>query len=210
MATRTLTYEQLGRPVLCPNKCIQLFSMKNLFSLAAIFLSLLAFGCNNPHTKPVATTHTDSTADPLAPTTQPVAPETAHAVLPQVIDEAGNTEEDVLAGTHPVTLQWISWDKPGRVFIEKEGNGWYAIRGGQKERGRQLEIDGRIRMVNALELAFDGRIVMRGLQEISGQDSCVRTGPQTFLSTKGRKYWRLQQMLNCDGTTTDYIDIYMH
>jgi len=35
----------------------------------------------------------------------------------------------------------------------------------------------------------------------------VRSGPMEFLVTQDRKYWRLQDMVACDGLT-DYVDIY--
>ena len=115
------------------------------------------------------------------------------------------TEQGIdIAGKHALTLQWISWDRPGSVMITKGNGEWYKISGKQQERGQYLRINGKIRVVTAKQLEFDGVI------ETLAPDSiyCKREGLQTFLSTKNRKYWRLQNMLNCDGIITDYVDIY--
>ena len=37
--------------------------------------------------------------------------------------------------------------------------------------------------------------------------NCVRDGEYQFRVTGRRRYWRLQQMEQCDGLT-DYVDIY--
>lgn len=113
-----------------------------------------------------------------------------------------------LAGKHLVTLQWISWDRPGSVMIGPLDNGWHSIKGGQNgEQGGYLRIDGKIKPLNDRELEFEGRIE-HNVHNITSGEPCTRKGKQVFKATGTRKYWRLQQMLSCDSTTTDYVDIF--
>ena len=110
-------------------------------------------------------------------------------------------------GKHPITLQWIGWDKPGSVTIIPAENGWYTISGMQTSNENYLKITGRIKPLNEKELEFDGEIETR-IQSMNNNEPCLKTGKKLFKATGDRQYWRLQDMINCDGTTTDYIDIY--
>lgn len=112
-------------------------------------------------------------------------------------------------GRHSITLQWISWEKPGSVQITKARNGTYRIVGRQRSDDRQdsLRIDGRLTVVSPKELRFTGKIITR-IHHIYEGKPCVRDGDYSFLFTGQRKYWRLQDMLNCSGVETDYVDIY--
>jgi hypothetical protein len=111
-------------------------------------------------------------------------------------------------GKHDLTIQWISWEKPGSVTITPADSGWYTIKGSQNgEQGSYLRIDGRIKPLNDRELEFVGNIE-HNVHNISPDQPCIRTGKQLFKATGTRKYWRLQNMISCDGTTTDYVDIY--
>ncbi|MFC3361596.1 hypothetical protein ACFOG5_00215 [Pedobacter fastidiosus] len=56
-------------------------------------------------------------------------------------------------------------------------------------------------------LKFNGTIISK-INGNNGGQPCELTGLNLFKSSGKRKYWRLQHMLNCDGQTTDYIDIY--
>lgn len=124
---------------------------------------------------------------------------------------AGNPEASGLpdiSGTHDLTLQWIGWNNPGKAILKKTGQDSYAISGSQTGSGQKLEIDGALKMISPLELEFDGTITIRSTSDETAEP-CVRKGKQTFLSTKGRKYWRLQNMANCaGGGVVDYVDIY--
>jgi hypothetical protein len=112
------------------------------------------------------------------------------------------------AGRHDLTLQWISWDKPGSAIITESDLGWYTIKGNQTgEKGSYLRINGRIRPLNDRELEFEGTIEHYADAVTTGEP-CIRRGKQLFKATGTRKYWRLQNMISCDGTTTDYVDIY--
>ena len=112
-------------------------------------------------------------------------------------------------GNHKVSLQWIGWDYLGQIKTSgQNGDGSYPISGGQtsKTGDDYLRIDGvAVQFDNTI--VFDGVIVTK-ISYINGGQPCVRNGTFEFKRTKGRKYWRLQQMDNpCDGVT-DYIDIY--
>lgn len=125
-------------------------------------------------------------------------------MLPEATPANSNGE---LTGKHPLTLQWISWDKPGSVTIIPAENGWYTITGKQENKQNYLKINGRVKPLNAKELEFEGEIETR-IESINNNEPCLKTGKKLFKATGDRKYWRLQDMINCDGTTTDYVDIY--
>ena len=110
-------------------------------------------------------------------------------------------------GKHALTLQWISWDKPGSVIISKKAPDFYTIEGSQKSKEAYLLIEGTLKKVSETELVFDGKITSLVPYLNSGKP-CVRQGKKLFLITQNRKYWRLQDMLNCGGDGTDYVDIY--
>lgn len=109
-------------------------------------------------------------------------------------------------GKHLLTLQWISWDRPGSVIIKPLDGTWYSISGSQKEKGNYLIVEGKIRMINPRELEFEGKIEYSVDSNVDGEP-CIRNGTQMFKATGNRKYWRLQNMVNCGGLT-DYVDIY--
>ena len=115
----------------------------------------------------------------------------------------------IRTGRHKLTLQWISWDKPGSVMISTADDGWFTVKGEQKSEGSSdyLRIDGKVMPLSDKEILFDGDITY-SVATINSGEPCVKTGRQNFLSTKGRKYWRLQNMLHCVEGTTDYVDIY--
>lgn len=117
--------------------------------------------------------------------------------------------KDPLAGKHGLTIQWLSWDnnKWGSAMMKKSTGGWYSIEGEQKNKDGYLKISGKVRLINPKELSFDG-IITYEIESINEGKLCKKEGPQTFLSTKGRKYWRMQDMNSCETGTTDYIDIY--
>ncbi len=121
-------------------------------------------------------------------------------------DVTGSSNSDLrdLSGKHSLTLQWISWDKPGTVNFRKTGDGKYSISGIQKKGKDYVKIEGQIIQISNEELNFEGTI-----ETFVGNNGgkCLRTGPQLFLVTQNRKYWRLQSMEECFGLT-DYIDIY--
>lgn len=134
------------------------------------------------------------------------------AVVRQTLPEPAIAAKpgDIRSGRHAFTLQWISWDEPGSVNILPESEGWYIIKGSQKSRKNDdyITINGRIRKVAARELLFKGEIISR-IAGNNGGKPCIKSGRYSFKSTLNRKYWRMQDMINCEGgMLTDYVDIY--
>lgn len=112
-------------------------------------------------------------------------------------------------GTHPISLQWIGWDKPGSATISPMEDGWYSINGSQQNKnGDYLKIEGQIRRLSAKELQFDG-IIETKVSYNNGGEVCIKKGKQSFYAKGDRKYFRLQNMENCaGGRLVDYVDIY--
>lgn len=123
--------------------------------------------------------------------------------------EHGETDHlYVRKGKHNFTLQWLGWDKPGTVQIDYEGEGEYSIEGEQRNSEGYSTIKGFFTTVSKKELRFTGKIVTQVAHNNNGEP-CVKEGTFTFLSTKNRKYYRLQEMTNCEGgMLVDYVDIY--
>ena len=118
------------------------------------------------------------------------------------------SEEGGIAGKHALTLQWISWEEPGSVTIIPAANGWYTITGRQAKSEDYLRITGRIKPVNDRELEFEGEIETR-VSHLNNGEPCLKTGKKMFKATGTRQYWRLQDMSNCESSSTlDYVDIY--
>jgi len=105
-----------------------------------------------------------------------------------------------------LTLQWISWDYRGRVRVS-ESEGLVHLSGSQAARdgAGRLELDGDVLSIAADRFVFRGRIVITDAPD-PGR-ACTRLGTFEFRITGRRRYWRLQQMEQCDGLT-DYVDIY--
>lgn len=118
-------------------------------------------------------------------------------------------EQALRSGKHPITLQWISWDKPGYIEVTPIANSWYLISGTQNnENGDYLKIEGKIRRLSVKELEFEGRIETL-VSSINKGEPCIKEGKQTFYGKGNRKYFRLQNMTSCEGgMVVDYIDIY--
>ncbi|RYY68829.1 MAG: hypothetical protein EOO13_11230, partial [Chitinophagaceae bacterium] len=43
--------------------------------------------------------------------------------------DADVPEPSLKAGVHPISLQWISWDKKGESELTPLENGWFSIKG---------------------------------------------------------------------------------
>ena len=125
----------------------------------------------------------------------------------------------MLLGRHRTSLQWISWTNFGTVFITKNPDGTYNVKGGQDgtecsneqqgvDNGDFLSISGTLTVEDQNNLLFDGAIVTK-VYHLAGGQPCRREGQFHFKSTQGRKYWRLQEMDNPCDPVTDYVDIYM-
>ncbi|WP_342648223.1 hypothetical protein [Mucilaginibacter sp. CSA2-8R] len=118
--------------------------------------------------------------------------------------------EQLRPGQHAFTLQWIDLDKhgPGSVTIQALGNNKYSIEGEQRDKEKKdyVTIKGTI-MADKETLYFDGKIVSK-VGFVNNGKPCEVTGPAVFKAIGKRRYWRLQRMSNCDGISSDYIDIY--
>ncbi len=113
-------------------------------------------------------------------------------------------------GQHNLTLQWISWEKPGKASLSMLENGVYQINGRQadKENKDTVSIKGKLYALSDKELLFYGSITTQ-ISYINKGKPCLRQGMFFFKAPPNKKYWRLQQMINCEGgTVTDYLDIY--
>ena len=94
-------------------------------------------------------------------------------------------------GLHAISLQWISWEKPGTAKITKAKDGTYSIVGRQCSDDGQdsLRIDGRLAVISPKELRFTGKIITC-VHHIHEGARSVREGEYTFLITGKRRYWR--------------------
>ena len=174
-------------------------------SILPLLVILLLWGCSQPKEKKDSKTTDTYLVENIPAKVDDIIIDSNTTQIPDSsMPEPHLAPPFSIEGKHALTLQWISWDRPGSVMIKKGEDEWYDINGKQEAKGEYLRINGKIRVITELQLEFDGVI------ETLGPDSiyCKREGLQTFLSTKNRQYWRLQNMLNCDGVITDYVDIY--
>src|SRR5690606_4841805 len=98
----------------------------------------------------------------------------------------------------------------GYVDVAPLSEGWYTISGSQasKNGNEYLKIDGKIRKLSEKELEFDG-IIETLISSNNNGEVCKKEGKQTFYAKGNRKYFRLQNMTNCEGgMLVDYVDIY--
>jgi len=118
--------------------------------------------------------------------------------------------EPIRSGQHAFTLQWIDLDKhgPGLVMIQSLGENKYSIEGEQRDKTKKeyITIKGTI-VADDESLYFDGKIVSK-VGFVNNGKPCEMSGPAVFKAVGKRRYWRLQRMMNCDGISSDYIDIY--
>jgi len=114
-------------------------------------------------------------------------------------------------GKHNLTLQWISWEKPGSIDVAAPGKDGYRVVKGQqwgKDKNEYLKVNGKIKQTSQTELLFEGTIESQ-ISYVNNGKPCHRKGTYHFKATGTRKYWRLQEMENCEGhKVTDYVDIY--
>jgi hypothetical protein len=146
------------------------------------------------------------TPAPAPPPPAPAPPAAKEGPRTIVDDEA---TRDRLIGTHPVSLQWISWGKYGRVTFEDDG-GLIRLTGEQRARGDFLKIDGVITRVEKKAFTFEGVIETR-VSHIAGGRTCRREGTYHFRAAGKRRYFRLREKYNpCEKPRgpLDYVDIY--
>lgn len=131
--------------------------------------------------------------------------------IPQKSNQVEQTNL-IRVGKHQITLQWISFDEnpSGNVSITKLTEDKYKIEGGQESRTNSdyLTINGTLKPINKNELIFEGTLIYKVEHNNSGLP-CDKSGRHIFKSTQNRKYWRMQEMTNCEGgMLTDYVDIF--
>ena len=121
-----------------------------------------------------------------------------------------STSFEIREGTHYLSLQWISWDELGEAEIEYLGDNKYSIVGEQRnpDNNDYLKINGTLEPISDKKLIFEG-VVESQIEHLNQGEPCVKEGIKIFESTKNRKYWRMQDMENCEGgMVVDYVDIY--
>ncbi|GAB4184395.1 MAG: hypothetical protein OHK0057_12790 [Thermoflexibacter sp.] len=114
-----------------------------------------------------------------------------------------------LVGQHGITLQWISWDYRGTVKITQEDK-VLKITGTQRSKENttdSVSINGVLEVISDKEIQFTGKIITT-VSYNNGGKPCEKEGTYTFKKTGNRRYWRLQEMKNCDGVVVDYVDLY--
>lgn len=112
-----------------------------------------------------------------------------------------------LRGSSGMTLQWISWDYRGPVRAILRGRTLW-LEGRQLARGGasgEVGMSGWVREVGARHFILVGTVSITDTPDVGR--TCVRTGEMRFQVTQNRRYWRMQQMVECDGLT-DYVDVY--
>ena len=107
-----------------------------------------------------------------------------------------------------LTLQWISFEQPGRGHVVvTERNGLVHLRGSQTQnRGAgRVDLEGDVLSIGPRSFTFRGRISIENAPDPDRE--CLREGTYEFRATGTRRYWRLQNIEACDGLA-DYVDIY--
>jgi len=123
---------------------------------------------------------------------------------------APQPDAPTLGARHPLTLQWISWepDQWGAIEVTPNDDGTYRVQGRQDgPDGDYVSLQGTIVVVDPAHLRFDGVVETR-ISHINAGTPCVRAGEVDFVATGDRRFWRMQDLINCDGAVTDYVDIY--
>lgn len=114
----------------------------------------------------------------------------------------------LLLGTHPLSLQWVTFDKSkGSVTVSNVG-GVYRVKGKQIGKGTdELTVEGEVVSVNAKDFTMKGRIVTR-VSHIAGGKECVREGTFLFRISGTRQFWRMREQANPCEDVADYVDIF--
>lgn len=132
------------------------------------------------------------------------APLAASATQGTQVNDAAMLER--LRRNSGLTLQWISFESSERGHVRvSDADGFVHLNGAQRHGEASVELDGDVTRIERDRFFFRGRIAIRNAPD-PGRD-CLRDGELEFRITQNRRYWRLQQMEQCDGLT-DYVDIY--
>ena len=113
-----------------------------------------------------------------------------------------------LLGTHPLTLQWVTFDSTKGSVTITDTNGTYKLKGEQKGKdNNSLTIDGEVTTINGRDFSFKGKIVTR-VSYINQGNPCVRDGTFLFRISGARQFWRMREQQNPCDEAADYVDIY--
>ena len=110
-----------------------------------------------------------------------------------------------LMGNSGITLQWIGWEKRGKLKAVKQGEVVHLSGGQTGADGAKLEIEGDVLAIDTKHFILRGRVTIKDSPD--GERICVKDGDSEFAITQNRKYWRLREFEWCDQLT-DYVDIY--
>ncbi|MFJ1301869.1 hypothetical protein ACILG0_18030 [Pseudomonadota bacterium AL_CKDN230030165-1A_HGKHYDSX7] len=119
----------------------------------------------------------------------------------QVNDDAAYER---LLNNSGIGLQWFWTDERGKLNAVDD-NGVIRLDGGYATAKGSLKLKGEVLSISADRFTFRGTILIVDVPDKGRR--CERTGDYEFRATGKRKYWRLQQMTECDRLT-DYVDIY--
>jgi hypothetical protein len=114
-----------------------------------------------------------------------------------------------LIGQHGITLHWVGWENRGIIKVTSEDS-LLRVVGEQKSKENATDlvrINGTLEVINDKEIKFSGQIITQ-VSYNNGGEPCEKSGTYTFKKMGNRRYWRLQEMKNCDGVVVDYVDLY--
>lgn len=149
----------------------------SFIALAALPVALLANGIANP--TPLNPVKATEVRDPLA--------------LRKLLNNSG------------LTLQWIGWEKRGKLTAKKDGEVVHLSGSQTGANGAVLTLEGDVLAIDTKHFILRGRIAITNTPD-AGRN-CVKDGDSEFAITQSRKYWRLREFEWCDELT-DYVDIY--
>lgn len=119
------------------------------------------------------------------------------------------TEKKLLSKPHHLSLQWISWEKFGKITFKKVGD-TIKCEGLQTSPDNEtdyLKISGTVEVIDTKTLEFTG-VILTKVYHLNNGEECRREGVYRFVATGSRKYWRMEDKKNPCDSVVDYIDIY--
>ncbi len=118
------------------------------------------------------------------------------------------TFEPIKPGKHMLSLQWLDGKYGTAEVSAPDAQGVYRIKGEMRGKEGFVTIDGTLTQPTRNELVFTGLIRSQVSHLFEGK-ICEREGTYHFRASGKRKFWRLQEMDNCEGSgVVDYIDIH--
>ena len=126
---------------------------------------------------------------------------------PAITDQAAAKQ---VLGRHALTLQWLgdgTLRTAGTATVAAQDGTW-RLSGRQEAKEGILVLDGEVVAIDRTSFTFQGKVTTRALGNNNDQD-CAREGRYVFLRRPGKRYWRMQPILNPCDPVADYIDIYL-